>query len=105
MTVLIEKKYIVVPINNNAVLKKLCFYENEEKKSPPIIALDCKIDVLNPQYMAYIDVSRFIGHSFFYDTIPHVDLVIKQSDERDLDGLYEEYLLSGSRKLDFEPEK
>lgn len=91
MTIVIEKKFIIVPVNNNAVSKKLCFYENGEKDSPPIIALDCKIDILNPQYMAYIDVSRYLGRQLFYDTLPHLDLCLEQSDRRVPDGLYEEY--------------
>ena len=90
MTIAIEKKYIIVPINNNAVSKKLCFYEDAEGEKRLILDLDCKIDVFNPQYMAYIDMSRYAGRKFSYDTIPHMELKLEQRDEKKLDGLYRE---------------
>lgn len=90
MTIVIEKKYIVVPINNDAVSKKLCFYENTEENQTLVMALDCKIDLFAPQYMAYIDVSRYMGCELSYDTIPHIDLELAQSDQKELENLYQE---------------
>ena len=90
MTTVIEKKYIIVPVNNNAVSKKLCFYERVGDEERLMIALDCKIDALEPQYMAYIDVSSFLGRRFSYDTVPHMEICLGQSDEMDLEGLYAE---------------
>lgn len=90
MTTVIEKKYIVVPVNNNAVSKKLCFYERDGDEDRLVMALDCKIDPLDPQYMAYIEVSRFLGRRLSYDTVPHVELCLEQSDEMELEGLYAE---------------
>lgn len=90
MTMVIEKKYIVVPVNNNAVSKKLCFYERDRDEDRLVMALDCKIDPLEPQYKAYIEVSRFLGRRLSYDTVPRVELCLEQSDEMELEGLYAE---------------
>lgn len=81
---------MVIPINNNAVSKKLCFYENTDDEKRLVMDFDCKIDVFCPQYMTYLDVSRHMGREFSYDTIPHIDFQLEQSDEKALDGLYKE---------------
>lgn len=86
----IEKKYIVVPINNHAVSKKLCFYEDAGDGKRLVMDFDCKMDFLHPQYMVYIDVSRYMGRKFSYDSIPHMEFTLKQSDSKELDGLYQE---------------
>ena len=88
MTIKIEKKYIVVPINNNATSKKLCFYEEPPGKKQLVMDFDCKIDLFEPQYLAYIDVSRYTGRKFSYDTTPQMNIELEQSDAKGLDGLY-----------------
>lgn len=82
----IEKKYIRVPVNKNAVSKKLCFYENGEL----VMDFDCKLDFLSPVHIMYIDVSRYIGHELEYASIPQMDFELTQSDEKELDGLWSE---------------
>lgn len=89
-TITVEQKYVVLPINNNAVSKKLCFYESTANKRQLVMDFDCKLDLINPQYMAYIDVSCYRGRKLSYDSIPHMDFVLEQSDKKELDGLYRE---------------
>ena len=89
-TVVIQKKYLIVPINNNVISKKLCFYEGIEGERQLVMDFDCKIDTLNPQYLAYIDVSRYMGRKFSYSSIPCMEFVLEQSDTKNLEGLYQE---------------
>ena len=88
MIIKIEKKYLGIPVNNNVTTKKLCFYE--ETGDALVMDFDCKIDRLHPQYLAYIDVSRFIGKTFRYDTIPHMEFELMQTDARELPDLFRE---------------
>lgn len=88
MTIKIEKKFIGVPINNNAVGKKLCFYG--ETDGALVMDFDCRLDALCPQYLAYMDVSRFIGKTFRYDSIPHMAFELTQTDVQELPGLFRE---------------
>lgn len=90
MTIVIEKKYLAVPVNNHASSKKLCLYEKNGDERRLVMALDCKIDLLYPQYVTYIDVSRFLGRTLSFDTLPHVGLIPGQSDEKELEGLFDE---------------
>ena len=46
MTIVIEKKYLAVPVNNHASSKKLCLYEKNGDERRLVMALDCKIDLL-----------------------------------------------------------
>ena len=63
MTVTIEKKYIVVPINNHTTSKKLCFYEQTGNEKRLMMDFDCKIDTLNPQYLRRTASLQF--HTYF----------------------------------------
>ena len=90
MKITVGKKYIVVPVNNNATVKKLCFYSDVNGEKTLVMDFDCRIDALKPQYMVYIDVQRYSGCELSYDTIPHFNLVLEQSDTKELEGLYKE---------------
>lgn len=90
MRITIEKKYLVVPINRYAVTKALCFYETQGEEQVLVMDFECKLDVLNPTYTAYIDVSRHKGKTLEYCSIPQMDFMLLQSDERIIDGVYQE---------------
>ena len=89
MMIKISKKYVILPINNLSTKKQLCFYE-ASGEGKLVMDFECKIDPLLPQYKVYVDMERYIGYEFLYDTIPHVDFEIEQSDTKDLPDLYEE---------------
>lgn len=88
MKITIEKKYICIPTNMSASSKILCFYDSETKDM--VLDLECRLDMIDPNYTAYVDVSRFIGRVFECETIPSMDFRLEQVDVRPLDNLYSE---------------
>lgn len=90
MNIIIERKYIEVPVSTDAVTKKLCFYEKHGEERNLVMDFDCKLDFISPTFTAYLDVSRFSGRELEYDSIPHIDFELTQSDEQKFDGLYNE---------------
>lgn len=90
MKIFIEKKYLIAPIGAYATTKKLCFYECIEGERRLRMDFDCKLDLLNPTYTAYIDVSRYRGMELEYCTIPHMEFTLEQSDEKSIEGVYRE---------------
>lgn len=89
MTITIEKKYLILPVNNHATRKKLCFYD-AESGGKLVMDLDCKIDPIQPEYYVYPDVSRFRGMTLQYDCIPHMTVHIRQTEEIAPEGLFSE---------------
>lgn len=51
----IQKKYICLPYNNNMALKTLEFYNNGKL----VYDLKIALDFLNPNNYAFVDFSRF----------------------------------------------
>ncbi len=90
MKIIIEKKYLVVPINSTAVSKRLCLFDEEGTERTLLIDYLCKIDLLHPSMMIYIDVSRYLGRTVSYECIPHMEPVLRQADRRELPELYRE---------------
>ena len=90
MKIVIEKKYLILPINVYATPKKLCFYKVQDKKQTLVMDFDCKLDFLTPTYTAYLDVSRFCGAELEYSTIPQMEFLLEQTDEKTIDALYQE---------------
>ena len=90
MKITIEKKYLIVPVSRYAVTKALCFYETQGDEQVLVMDFECKLDVLNPTYTAYIDVTRHKGKTLEYSSVPHMDFLLLQSDEKKIDGLYQE---------------
>ena len=90
MKIVIEKKYLILPINVYTTPKKLCFYKVQDKKQTLVMDFDCKLDFLTPTYTAYLDVSRFCGAELEYSTIPQMEFLLEQTDEKTIDALYQE---------------
>ncbi len=57
MKVLISDKYMLLPVNSRVANKKVCLYDGGEL----LFDFDCRIDNLNPNFTAYVDVSAFVG--------------------------------------------
>ena len=90
MKVLIEKKYLIVPVGTHATTKTLCFYESIADKKTLVMDYDCKLDLLNPTYTAYIDVSKMKGKELEYCSIPQMEFTLEQCDEKKIEGVYQE---------------
>lgn len=86
MKLKIDKKYLKIPVNTHAVTKKLCLYSNGKL----IFDLDCKIDTINPNFISYINVSRFLGLEAELKTIPEMDFTLECVDKYDKKSTYSE---------------
>jgi len=56
---IIEKKYLVLPINNRTVMKKLEFYDGNNL----VFDVDVRLDFISPDYEAYLEMTPFIGQN------------------------------------------
>ena len=88
MKILICSKYLTFPVNTNTVAKKVIMMDGDEV----VFDFDCKIDMLSPNFTAYIDVTRFYGQTLEILTEPAINFNIGITDEMNLIGLYEEEL-------------
>ena len=92
MKIAVEKKYLIIPTNPQAVSKKLCFYEGAGESRCLVMDFDCKLDFLTPTYWGYMDVSAFIGKTLEYECNPDMTFSLEQTDVQAIDGLYREEL-------------
>lgn len=90
MKIKIEKRYLIIPTNTHAVSKKLCFFEGEGESRRLVMDFDCKIDLLTPSYWGYLDAWAFMGRELEYECTPDMEFVPEQTDEKEIDGLYQE---------------
>ena len=90
MKIVIQKKYLIIPVNVSTVSKKLCFYEGEGEARRMVMDFDCNLDLLTPNYWGYLDVSAYLGKELEYATTPEMDFVLEQTDDKRIDGLYRE---------------
>lgn len=86
MKSIICSKYMIFPVNMLAVKKKLVFKRGDET----VYQLDIKLDNENPDFYAYIDVSRFMGQTLEISVTPEMELKFREADEMDITGLYQE---------------
>ncbi len=85
MRIRIEKRYLAVPTSKYATRKRLCFYECGPDDSKLVMDYDCKVDLIAPDFTAYIDVSRFLGKELEYSSIPEMDLTLEQTDQKKIE--------------------
>lgn len=86
MKIRINKNYMIFPVNTNSTVKKLCFKSDEKS----IYKLDIKLDNLNPDFYAHIDVSRFKGQELELSVSPEMKIEFRESDEMSIENLYSE---------------
>ncbi len=84
----VKHKYIVLPVNVNMTSKKVCITSDDAV----LFDFDCKIDTISPNYTAYVDISRFMGKNVKLTITPYLDVDIKFSDTKELEGLWREPL-------------
>ena len=81
MNVLIDSVYLVFPVNTLGAPKRLTFCENGEK----VYEINIKLDNINPDFYAYIDISRFMGKELQLSVFPQMDINYRKANEIDLD--------------------
>lgn len=88
MKITIKNNYLIFPVNTFTTYKKLTFNYGDKT----LYSLDIKIDNFNPDFYAYIDVSRLIGQTLDISVDPQIKLDFRVTDEIDIDNLYIEPL-------------
>ncbi len=88
MKISISTKYLTFPVNIQTVSKKVCFFEEGEL----IFDLDCKIDMRQPNFTAYVDVERFMGKTFDVTISPDMEVNIGMANEIDMSSYGKEEL-------------
>jgi len=84
MKIEIKNKYLIFPVNTLSTKKVLTFKINGET----VYELNIKLDNGNPNFYAYIDVSRFIGQTIDILVSPEMKLEFCEADEMNIDNLY-----------------
>lgn len=82
----IKNKYLIFPVNALSTKKILTFKINCET----VYRINIKLDNCNPDFYAYIDVSRFIGQTVDISVAPEMKLEFRKADEMNIDNLYHE---------------
>lgn len=83
MKIKIEKKYLIFPVNVLTSKKKVTFSDDGKT----VYELMMNLDNRNPDFSAYVDVSRFIGEELELAVKPEMEIKCRVSDEMDIDGL------------------
>lgn len=86
MKIEIKNKYLVFPVNTLAAKKVLSF----KTDSKTVYQINIKLDNYNPNFYAYIDVSRFLGQTLNMLIDPEMKIEFREADEIDIDNLYHE---------------
>ncbi len=86
MKIEIKNKYLIFPVNTLTTKKILTFKRNCET----VYQINIKLDNCNPNFYAYIDVSRFIGQTIDILVSPEMKLEFREADKMDIDNLYHE---------------
>lgn len=72
------KKYLTLPVNTHASLKKLKFYKPGESKL--LFDLDVRLDTIAPNFTAYIDTSIFNGCELEVKCDPEMEFSVGTTD-------------------------
>lgn len=88
MKITVKNNYLIFPVNTLSANKILTFKQADKT----VYRLDIKIDYFNPNFYAYIDVSRFIGQALDISVNPQIKLDFRVADEIDIENLYKEPL-------------
>ncbi len=77
MKLKVDKKYLTIPVNTNVSLKKVKFYD---VKGALVFDLDVRIDMISPNFTAYVDISRFAGQELTIACDPEMEFDVKTTD-------------------------
>lgn len=73
-------------VNVQAASKKVSLFENGEW----LFDFDCKLDMRNPNFTAYVDVSRFLGKTIDLTVVPEMTVDVGMTDEMDIENYGQE---------------
>ena len=73
----VEKKYVTLPVNSNMSVKNVAL----QIDGKTVYDFDCRLDVLDSDFTAYVDVSRFMGAMIEVKCDPEMTFPIGFSDE------------------------
>ncbi len=82
----IKNKFLIFPVNTLSTKKVLTFKRNDKT----VYQLNIKLDNFNPNFYAYIDVSRFIGQTINILVAPEMKLEFRETDKMLIENLYNE---------------
>ena len=63
----VDHKFLTFPVNKNATKKTVLFYDDGEL----VYDLKINIDTITPDFVAYVDVSRYMGKTLTISTAQH----------------------------------
>ena len=86
MKIVIKNKYLIFPVNTLSTKKVLTFKRDCET----VYQINIKLDNYNPNFYAYIDVSRFVGQTIDIFVDPEMKFEIREAGEINIDNLYHE---------------
>ncbi len=86
MKITVTHPYLVFPANNAKSMKKLLFKIGGEL----VYEADIRLDTHNPDFWAYLDVSRFMGQRMELSTEPEIAMSFREADTIDRVDLYRE---------------
>ena len=86
MKIEIKNKYLIFPVNTLSTKKVLTFKRDCET----VYQINIKLDNYNPNFYAYIDVSRFVGQTIDIFVDPEMKFEIREAGEINIDNLYHE---------------
>lgn len=88
MKIEIKNKYLIFPVNQRVTQKKIYISDGKH----PAYALNMKLDYINPDYYAYINVERYMGKTVEITAEQDIEIKFSVSDEMVLENLYKEPL-------------
>lgn len=88
MKIKIKSKYLVFPVNQRMPKKRVYITDGDK----PAYALNIKLDNINPDFKAYVNVERYIGKHVELYSDEDIEISFTEADEMALDNLYKEPL-------------
>ncbi len=86
ISVTVTKKYLVLPVQHGVPAKKVLLLEG----GTLLFDVDCMLAEGQPDFYAYLDVSRFMGKTLTLTAQPEVPFSVAESDTMELTGLWQE---------------
>lgn len=88
MKVQICSKYLIFPVNKEAAVKRLKFAKDGEE----VYGLNIRLDNIQPDFFAYIDVERFMGEELELTIDPEMPIHFSEANEMSFEDEYHEPL-------------
>ena len=88
MKITVSNRYLTFPVNTQKASKKLMLFS----EGTLVYDLDCCIDMLEPNFTAYVDVERFMGCELEVEVSPEMNFSFGAADKIGDDTLYKEPL-------------